>query len=76
LNEKNGLVEKRIEKEMNLKSIMEKQRAQKRIAINPSVKFLKKLTINPFKNTKCAIEICFGELGASYCQKLSTYSIL
>jgi len=40
LNAKNGLIAKRIEKEMNLKSLMEKQLAKKRIAINPSAIYI------------------------------------
>ncbi len=59
---------------MNLKSLMEKQLAQKRIAINPNAIFNFFVTINPFKKTKYAIELFFGELGASYCQKLSPHS--
>jgi hypothetical protein len=53
---------------------MEKQLAQKRIAINPNAIFNFFVTINPFKKTKYAIELFFGELGASYCQKLSPHS--
>jgi hypothetical protein len=49
LNAKNGLIAKRIEEEMNLKSLMEKQLAQKRIAINPSAIFNFFVTIYPFK---------------------------
>jgi hypothetical protein len=75
LNAKNGLIPKRIEEEMNLKSLMEKQLAQKRITINPIAIFTSFVTINPFKKKQCAIEKVFGELGASYCKKSSTYSI-
>jgi hypothetical protein len=53
---------------------MEKQLAQKKIAINPSAIFNFFVTINPFKKTKCTIKLFFGKLGASYCRKLSHYS--
>jgi hypothetical protein len=49
LNAKNGLIAKRIEEEMNLKSLMEKQLAQKQMAINPSAILKNIVTINPFK---------------------------